>query len=119
MTAMPGSPTRSNPRTPLSVTLSSWAVPVLVVGQFALVASVPVAIALAGGLRRSGDRAVRRAAVLLAVAYAIPLAVWLARPDGAPSLSKDMHPAFVGLIVAASAALVLTLHRARRRPSER
>ncbi|MFE2638449.1 hypothetical protein [Streptomyces scopuliridis] len=105
---------RTGRRVPLSVTVSAWAVPVMVVGQFALIAGVPVVIALAGALRRVPDRAVRRAATLVAVTFAIPLVVWLTRPDGAPSLSKDMHPAFAGLIVAASVALIVTLHRARR-----
>lgn len=96
------------------MTVSAWAVPVMVVGQFALVAGVPVLIALVGALRRVPDRAVRRAATLVAVAFAVPLTVWLARPDGAPSLSKDMRPGFLALIVAASAVLLVTLHRARR-----
>ncbi|GLK15006.1 hypothetical protein GCM10017600_84190 [Streptosporangium carneum] len=87
----------------------------MVVGQFALLAIVPVVIALVGALRHARDQTVRRAATLLAVTYAIPLVVWLTRPAGAPSLSKDIHPAFVGLIVAASAALIVTIHRARRR----
>lgn len=99
---------------PLSVTVSAWAVPLMVVGQFALIAGVPVAVALVGALRRVHERAVRRAAALVAVTFAIPLVVWLTRPDGAQSLSKDMHPGFAGLIVAASAAFLVTLHRARR-----
>lgn len=103
-------------RAPRAVAVSAWAVPVLVLGQFALVAAVPVLIALAGALTRAGDRAVRRAATALAVAFTVPLTVWLVRPDGAPSLSKDIHPVFVGLILAASAALLVTLHRSRRAP---
>ncbi|OKI06243.1 hypothetical protein A6A06_37735 [Streptomyces sp. CB02923] len=99
---------------PLSVTIASWAVPFMVVAQYALIAGVPVAIALVGALRHVRDRAVRLAAVLVAVSYAVPLAVWLIRPDGAQSLSKDMHPGFAGLIVAASALLLATLYRARR-----
>ncbi|MET7581066.1 hypothetical protein [Streptomyces microflavus] len=106
--------TRTPRRVPLSVTASAWAVPVMVVGQFALVAGVPVLIALVGTLRRVPDPAVRRAATLVAVTFAVPLTVWPARPDGAPSLSKDMHPGFLALIVAASAVLLMTLHRARR-----
>ncbi|MEV7314064.1 hypothetical protein AB0N56_14120 [Streptomyces microflavus] len=106
--------TRTPRRVPPSVTASAWAVPVMVVGQFALVAGVPVLIALVGTLRRVPDPAVRRAATLEAVTFAVPLTAWLARPDGAPSLSKDMHPGFLALIVAASAVLLMTLHRARR-----
>ncbi|MFJ2216890.1 hypothetical protein ACIQVO_19010 [Streptomyces sp. NPDC101062] len=111
--------TRTGRSVPLSVTISAWAVPVMIVGQFALVSGVPVVIALVGSLRHVHDRAVRRAATLVAAAFAIPLVVWLTRPDGAPSLSKDMHPAFAGLIIAASAAHLLTLHRARRRLAAR
>ncbi|MEK8171796.1 hypothetical protein NKH77_27790 [Streptomyces sp. M19] len=58
---------------------------------------------------------VKAGAALLALVYAIPFAIWQLRPDGAPSLSKDIHPGFVGLIVAASAALLLVVHGVRRR----
>ncbi|MGV9451564.1 hypothetical protein [Streptomyces sp. NPDC003635] len=109
------SPTRPPRRIPVAVSVSAWAVPVMVVGQFALIAVVPVVSALVGALLRVPDRAVRLAAALVATAYAIPLVIWLTRPDGAPSLSKDMHPGFVGLIAAASAVLVVTIHRAGRR----
>ncbi|MCX4672927.1 hypothetical protein OG453_40885 [Streptomyces sp. NBC_01381] len=80
-TTVESRPTRAVRRVPLPVTVSAWAVPVMVVGQFALVAGVPVVIAVAGALRRVPDRAVRRAATPVAVAFAIPLAVWLTRPS--------------------------------------
>lgn len=111
--SLPESPARTGRRIPLPVTVSAWAVPVMVLGQFALVSIVPVAIALVGALRGVRDRTVRAAAALVAVTFAIPLVVWLIRPDGAQSLSKDMHPAFLALIVAASAVLLLTIHRPR------
>ncbi|WP_067473490.1 hypothetical protein [Actinomadura hibisca] len=101
-------------RIPLPVAVASWTVPVMVLGQFALLAGIPAVVALVGAFRYAGDRAVRWAAVLVAVAYAVPLVVWLVRPDGAQSLSKDIHPGFVGLIVAASVALIVSVHRARR-----
>ncbi|MCR8944330.1 MULTISPECIES: hypothetical protein [Streptomyces] len=113
-TAVPRIPARAPRRIPLPVTVSAWAVPVMVIGQFALIAGVPVLIALTGTLRRVPDRAARRAAALVAAAFAAPLTVWLTRDDGAPSLSKDMHPGFLALIVAASAVFLVTLHRARR-----
>ncbi|QIB49437.1 hypothetical protein G3H79_39370 [Streptomyces aureoverticillatus] len=97
------------------MTISAWAVPLMVLGQFALISIVPVTIALVGALRQVQDRTVRWAAALLAVSFATPLTIWLTRPDGAQSLSKDIHPAFVGVIVAASGALILAIHRARRR----
>ncbi|QDQ09735.1 hypothetical protein [Streptomyces spectabilis] len=110
-----GTHTRTRParRVPRSVTVSAWAVPVMVVGQFALISGVPVAIALIGALRRVREPAARWAAAVLAVTYVVPLTVWLTRPDGAESLSKDMHPVFAAVIVAASAALVVALRRAR------
>ncbi|MEV0275275.1 hypothetical protein AB0I22_02665 [Streptomyces sp. NPDC050610] len=121
MSTAPAAPTGTDRRVPPAVTVSAWAVPVMVLGQFALLASVPVAIALIAALARVRDRAVRGAAGLLAAVFAIPLVVWLVRPDGAQSLSKDIHPGFVALIVAASAALILAVHRAARirRASER
>ncbi|MFJ2766299.1 hypothetical protein [Streptomyces sp. NPDC087300] len=106
-------PARTDRRIPLSVTISAWAVPVMVVGQFALIAALPVLIALFGALRSVPDRAVRRAAVPFGTSFAVPLAIWLTRPDGAQSLSKDMHPVFLALIVAASAVFIVTLRRAR------
>ncbi|MFI6978519.1 hypothetical protein ACIBSV_07950 [Embleya sp. NPDC050154] len=121
VSASPTSPENAAPRNaaarriPRAVTVSAWAIPVMVLGQFALIAGVPVMVALVGALTRVRDRAVRAGAVIVTVAFAIPLTVWMVRPDGAQSLSKDIHPAFVGLIVAASAALIFTLHRARRR----
>ncbi|MGP3753514.1 hypothetical protein [Streptomyces sp. IBSNAI001] len=103
------------PRTPLAVTVSAWVAPLLVLTGFAFVAFVPVLIALVAALARARDTVVKAAAAALAVAYAIPFVLWLTRPDGAPSLSKDIHPGFVGLIVAISAALLLTIHGVRRR----
>ncbi|MFD9947832.1 hypothetical protein ACFWYW_11090 [Nonomuraea sp. NPDC059023] len=102
-------------RTPLAVTISAWAVPVMVIGQFAMLAIVPVVIALVGALRGAHDRLVRWTAAAMAASWAIPFAIWQVRPDGAPSMSKDIHPGFVALIVVASAALILAIFRARRR----
>ncbi|MFI6182422.1 hypothetical protein ACIA8R_43330 [Nonomuraea sp. NPDC051191] len=115
MTSTYQPPARTGRGTPVAVSVAAWAVPALVVGQFALLAAVPVAVVLVGALRHARDRAVRRAAVLVALTYAAPLAVWLVRSDAAPSLSKDLHPAFAVLIVAACAALVAAVLRAGRR----
>ncbi|GGZ70601.1 hypothetical protein [Streptomyces subrutilus] len=116
MSASSNPPARADRPVPRAVAVSAWAVPVMVLARFALLAVVPVAVALVGALTRVRDRAVRGSAALVAVAvaFAVPLVVWPARPDGAPSLSEDIHPGFVGLIVLASCALVLTVHRARR-----
>jgi len=109
MSALPA-PARSTTRTPRSVAISAWAIPVLVLGQFSMLAIVPVALVVVGTLRRPGLRSLRPYAAALAASYATPLIVWIVRPDGAPSLSKDMHPAFLVLIVAAAAALLVKLH---------
>ncbi|MBA8829840.1 hypothetical protein, partial [Alpinimonas psychrophila] len=90
-------------RTPLFIHIAAWSVPVLLLGQFALVAVLPVAAIVIGSFASPRARALRWRAGLLAAVYAAPLALWIIRPDGAQSLSKDISPVSVGLIVAASA----------------
>ncbi|CAM5486534.1 hypothetical protein SMICM304S_11119 [Streptomyces microflavus] len=55
--------------------------PVMVVGQFALVAGVPVLIALVGALRRVPTGPCAGQPRWSPSAFAVPLTVWLARPD--------------------------------------
>lgn len=102
------------PRAPRYLTISAWAVPIMVLGQFAFLAMIPVALVLYGALRNPHARDLRWPAALLTAAFATPLTIWLLRPDGAQSLSKDIHPVFVGLIVAASAVVLLKLWTHRR-----
>ncbi|MFI5844109.1 hypothetical protein ACIA8K_30880 [Catenuloplanes sp. NPDC051500] len=102
-------------RIPLPLTISAWAVPVLLLGQFALVAVVPVITAVIVAFTRTTDRAIRIAATVLAAVYAVPLAAWIIRPEGSPSLSKHIHPVAVALIVVASLALIVAVHRPRTR----
>ncbi|MEV6411169.1 hypothetical protein [Kribbella sp. NPDC051718] len=102
-------------RTPKSVLISAVAVPVLVIGQFAMLAIVPVALVLAGTLRSTALRSLRPWAALLTVVYAIPLALWAIGPDREPSLSKDMAPVFVPLISVAAVAVIVALVAQRRR----
>ena len=97
-------------RTPRSVLISAWAVPVLVLGQFSMLAVAPVALILVGTLRHPSLRPLRPYSAALAAIYATPLVIWIRRPDGAQSLSKDMHPMFMVLIVAAAAALLVKNH---------
>ena len=97
-------------RTPRSVLVAAWAVPVMVIGGFAMLAIVPVTVAVVGILRDARLRALRWWAAALAVAYATPLALWAIGPDRAPSLTKDMHPVFAVLIVAVSVGLLAALH---------
>ena len=111
-------PTTTTPakrRTPLFISISAWAVPILVITQFSMVAIVPVLTVLLGTLLNARARALRWWAILLAAVYATPLAIWILRPDGAQSLSKDMHPVFVVLIVAVSAVLIIKILRRKKR----
>lgn len=107
-------PATSGRRPPRMVIISAWLVPILVVGQFAMVAVLPVALVLVGTLRDARLRALRWWSAGLAVAYAIPLTVYVTRPDRAQSLSKDIHPGFVALIVVASVAVIVAFHVLRR-----
>ena len=107
----PAPPIPTSRRAPRYVQISLWAIPVMVIGQFSMLAIIPVALVFTGTLRDRRVRALRWWAGLLAVTYAAPLAIWLLRPDGAQSLSKDMHPVFGALIVAVSAVLLVKLYR--------
>lgn len=104
-------------RTPRSVIVSAWAVPVLIVGQFAMLAVVPVAVVLIGTFRSARLRALRGWAIALAGAYAVPLALWAIGPDRAPSLSKDMNPVVAALVVATSVVVAVAFHVVGRRAS--
>lgn len=99
---------------PAYVVYSAWAVPVLVLGQFALLAAVPVAMLAFGAVKEPRVCALRWWTGLLAALYAIPLIFWLVRDDGAQSLSKDIHPAFSGIIVATSIVLLVKIYRSRK-----
>jgi drug/metabolite transporter (DMT)-like permease len=107
---------RTTRRVPLSIVVSAWSVPVLIVGQFAMLAVVPVAVVLVGALRDRRLRALRWWAAALAGAYATPLILWAVGPDRAPSLSKDMEPGLAALVVAAAAAVIVAVHVIGRRP---
>jgi len=108
-------PRRAPRRAPLYLHISAWAVPALVLGQFSMLAIIPVAIAVIGTLVDARIRPLRWWAGLLGVVYVTPLAIWLLRPDGAQSLSKDMHPVFVGLIVAVSVVFLIKIYTRRKR----
>ena len=103
-------------RTPLFFHIAAWSVPVLVIAQFAMLAVVPVAVLVIGSLASARARALRWWTGPLALLYAIPLVIWALRPDGAPSLSKDMHPVFVVLITLAAIALLAKIYTRRQHP---
>jgi len=102
-------------RAPRSVFIAAWAIPIMVVGQFAMLAIVPLAIVVIGTVRSARIRALRWWVGLLALAYATPLALYAFNPDRAQSLSKDIDPIFVAGIVVASAIVLLKLHTNRKR----
>lgn len=88
------------------VAIAAASVPVLVIGQFAMVAIIPVGMVVRNTWRHPHLRKLRPWAAGLATAYAIPLAMWAIGPDRAPSLSKDMATPFAGLIVFAAIAFL-------------
>ena len=102
----------------LPVIISAWSVPVLIIGQFAMVALVPVTVILIAVLRNAKLRALRGWAIALAAAYLTALVFWVAGPDRAPSLSKDLHPVVAAVIIAAALATAVAYHVLRRRSSK-
>ncbi|UUV31011.1 hypothetical protein NQK81_40705 [Amycolatopsis roodepoortensis] len=97
-------------RFPRSVLVSAWAVPVMIIGQFAMLAVVPVALVLIGTLRDARFKALRWGAIALTAAYATPLALWAIGPERAQSLSKDMHPVFAAIIIAVGVTFAVACH---------
>lgn len=97
------------------IIVSAWAVPVMVLGQFAFLAVIPVAVMVTQAFRDPASRPLRWWVGTLGAVYAAPLFLWILNPDRAESLSKDIHPMFVGLIVAAAAAVLLKIHTRPKR----
>lgn len=105
-------PTRA---VPLSVLHSAWVLPVLILGEFAFVGIVPVALIAIGTIRKVKNRTVRWLAGITTAAYLAPFLLWALNPDRAESLSKDLNPVSGSLIMAASAALFVAAVSARKR----
>ncbi|WP_433237216.1 hypothetical protein ACQPYK_28450 [Streptosporangium sp. CA-135522] len=97
------------------VLIAAWAVPVLVLGQFALIAGIPIAVVLIGTLRDPRLRALRWWTGALTAVYAVTLALWVFGPTSAPSLSKYMSPVATALFVATGVAVAIAHHVQRRR----
>jgi len=112
---IPAAPPQKLRRAHPAITVSAWAIPVLVLGQFALLAVAPVVIAMVATLRDARSSALRWWVGALALAYAAPLLMWALKPDRAESLSKDISPIFLALIVAVSTALLIKIHTRRKR----
>ncbi|WP_051551360.1 hypothetical protein [Nocardioides sp. URHA0020] len=86
--------------------IAAVSIPVMVIGQFAMLAVIPVTIVVRTTWRHPHLRPLRAWAVGLAAVYATPLALWAIGPDRAPSLSQDMAAPLATLIVAGSSAFV-------------
>ena len=97
----------------LTVIIAAWAVPVMMIGQFAWLATVPVVLVLIGVFWDSRLRGLRWPAVALALVYALPYVIWKIRSDPAPSLSKDINPILGGLVVVAALVVIIAFYRNR------
>ena len=95
-----------------AVLISAAAVPVLILGQFAMLAIVPVAIAVIAGARMKG---VRLFTWVLGALYATPLIIWALRENPARSLSRDIDPIFAALIIAGAIAVLIAIVRSNRK----
>jgi hypothetical protein len=99
-------------RTSRAVLVAAWAVPALVLGQFALLTGLPIAVVLAGSLR---ERRLRWWAGGLTALYGTLVALWLLGPSGAPSLSKFLDPVATALFATAGAVVAVAVSRRRAR----
>jgi len=115
MTATSTVPAKRLRRAPLPVSISAWSVPALVLSGFALVAVVPVTVLVISAFRSAKAKGLRWYAALVGALYAAPLLIWALNPDRAQSLTKDMNPVFLWLIVAASALLLIKIATRRKR----
>ena len=109
-------PAEAASRPPRSVIVSAVAVPLMIATQLSMLAIIPLAVLVIGTFRSERLRTLRAWAAGLAVVYAVPLALWAIGPDRAPSLSKDMHPALAGLVIAAGVGFVVRYVLLRRQP---
>ncbi|MBE1493439.1 hypothetical protein H4696_000539 [Amycolatopsis lexingtonensis] len=110
MTTTTAAPAR---RTSTAVVVAAWAVPVMVLGQFAFLTAIPIAVVLVGALRARNS--LRWWAFGLAAGYAALIGAWLLGPSSAPSLSKFLSPVATGVFAAAGAAVAIAAVVSRRR----
>ncbi|GAA3033473.1 hypothetical protein [Actinokineospora globicatena] len=102
----------STDRIPLSALIAAYAVPVFVVGGFAFLSVVPIAVAAVGTFR---NPRVRWWTAALVAVYVVPVTLWLAGPSDAPSLSKYLSPVATALFASTAAVVAIAYHLARRR----
>lgn len=91
----------------LPVLIAAWAVPLLVLGGFAFVSGIAIAVVVIGSRLRWW-------AAALAAVYVVPLVLWLTGPSTAPSLTQYLSPAATVLFAAVSVAVAIA-HQVRRR----
>ncbi|MBB5776898.1 hypothetical protein [Nonomuraea jabiensis] len=106
-------------RPSLPALIAAWTAPVLVLGGFALLSGIPIAMVLIATLRDARLRALRWWSGALVAAYAVPVAFWQLGPSDAPSLTKYMNPAVTTILVATGVAVALAFHVQRRRTAAR
>ncbi|RSM49059.1 hypothetical protein DMA12_04910 [Amycolatopsis balhimycina DSM 5908] len=104
--------TTRHPGTSTNVLVAAWTVPVMVAGQFALLAGLPIAVVLIGALR---ERRLRWWAGALTALYVVLLTLWLSGPGSAPSLSKYLSPVATALFAVAGIAVAIAAVVSRRR----
>ena len=97
-------------RVPTSAIVAALLVPVLVLGGFALISGVAIAVVL---VRTVGW--LRWWAAGLAAIYAVAVTLWLTGPSDAPSLTKYLSPVATALFAAAGAVVAVAHLVARRR----
>jgi hypothetical protein len=113
--ATPAAPVAVSRRTVRVVAVCAVLVPLMVATGFAMLAIVPLGILVHRVRTRAWLARLRPWTTVLAVAYAVPLVLWAALPDRAPSLTKDMHPAVaVAVVVVGLVHLAAYLREWRR-----
>ncbi|WP_370962078.1 hypothetical protein [Amycolatopsis sp. cg9] len=100
-------------RTSTAVLVAAWTVPIMVLGQFAFLSVVPIAVVLVGTLRAGNS--LRWWAAGLTAVYAALAGAWLLGPSSAPSLSKFLSPVATGVFAAAGVAVAVAAVVSRRR----
>jgi len=104
----------SGKKAPRYLTVSAWAVPVLILTGWAFITAVPVALIAYAAWRDTRVRALRWWASLLVALYAIPTVQYITRSNPEDSMSDLLHPG-IGVAIAAVAVVILVkIYRSHR-----
>lgn len=90
----------------LPVLIAAWSVPLLVLGGFAFISGIAIAVVVIGSRLRWW-------AAALAVVYVVPLVLWLAGPSTAPSLTQFLSPVATAVFAGVGVAVAIA-HQLRR-----